>query len=148
MRILALDIATHCGYAVGIRESGTWDLSTKRDESKGIRLLKLRRHIQDVHDKKPIELVVFEAVRAFGHQPAVVALSEFQAVIKIWCHDNGIEYKGYTSSMIKKHATGKGNAKKDLMVSTAAARFRIPIVDDNHADALWLLSLAKIDFKE
>lgn len=143
MRILALDIATKCGFAITEGKSGTWDLTTKRDESKGMRLIKLRQRVQEVHDKAPLDLVVFEAVRAFRHQQAVVCQSELQGVVKAWCHDNGIEYKGYTSSEIKKHATGKGNAKKDEMIAAAAEMFEIKIVDDNHADALWILDLAK-----
>jgi len=142
MRILALDIATKTGFAITDGESGTWDLTTKRDESKGMRLIKLRQHIQSIEDEIPIDLIVFEAVRAFRHQQAVVTQSELQGVVKAWCHDNEIEYKGYTSSMIKKHATGKGNAKKPEMIKAASEMFEIDIVDDNHADALWLLHLA------
>ena len=143
MRILALDIATKCGFAISGSTSGTWDLTTKRDESKGVRLIKLRNLIQQTHENKPLDLVVFEAVRAFRHQQAVVCQSELQGVVKAWCHDNNIEYKGYTSSEIKKHATGKGNAKKDQMIKAAAEMFEIKIFDDNHADALWILDLAK-----
>lgn len=142
MRILALDIATKCGFAISNSTSGTWDLTSKRDESKGMRLIKLRNFIRQIHENAPLDLVVFEAVRAFRHQQAVVCQSELQGVVKAWCHDNGVEYKGYTSSEIKKHATGKGNAKKDQMIRAAIEMFEIPIVDDNHADALWTLDLA------
>lgn len=45
------------------------------------------------------------------------------------------------TSVLKIHATGKGNAPKELVV--AAARRRWPHVrDDNEADALWLVDLA------
>lgn len=53
-----------------------------------------------------------------------------------------IEITSKSPSELKKYATGKGNANKDLML--AAARKRWPdleLVDDNHADALHLLSM-------
>ena len=39
---------------------------------------------------------------------------------------------------IKKHATGRGNARKDAMLAAARARGHSP-ADDNEADALALL---------
>jgi Holliday junction resolvasome RuvABC endonuclease subunit len=62
----------------------------------------------------------------------------------VWCYDNSIEYRGYSPSEIKKHATGKGNANKDAILKAARQRWPdVEIVDDNEADALWLLDLAQ-----
>ena len=36
VRILALDTATHCGYAVSRELYGTWNLTPRRDESMGM----------------------------------------------------------------------------------------------------------------
>ena len=52
----------------------------------------------------------------------------------------GADVKGYTVIDIKRSATGKAKADKDEMIRTA--RLMWPdqqIVDDNQADALWLL---------
>jgi len=145
MRILALDIATKTGFAVTDGESGTWNFTAKKDESKGLRLVLLKRNIARIHKEEPIDIVVFEAVRCTRNVQAVVAQSELQGIVKAWCEIKGIVYKGYTSSTIKKHATGKGNADKKAMVNSAAEFFETTIVDDNHADALWLLDLATIE---
>jgi crossover junction endodeoxyribonuclease RuvC len=54
-----------------------------------------------------------------------------------------VEYSALSPSEIKKHATGKGNAKKDAMIESARKKFpNIEIVDDNHADAIWIYDLA------
>jgi len=148
MNILALDVATKCGWAHSSGVSGFWDLSIRRDESAGMRLIRLRGKLCEIHLNVGVNLLAFEAARhsAPKMQGALVVQSELQAVIKIWCEDNGIEYRGYSPSEIKKHATGKGNASKDLVLRSA--RLRWPdrrICDDNEADALWLLSLVQME---
>lgn len=150
MRILAIDPATHCGFAIGgrsgVEASGTWDLSPKRDESKGMRLVRFRSKLDAAVGNTAPAIVVFEAARAAGgHAGALVVQSEIQGVLKLYLEEAGIEYRGYSSTEIKKHATGKGNAKKDAMVE--AARKRWPnCEDDNEADALWLLDLALSEY--
>ena len=148
MQILALDPATKCGWASSAGGSGTFDLSIRRDESAGMKLVRLRGKLNEFLTAGQIGLVVFEAARhcAPKMQGALVVQAELQAVIKLWCQDNAIEYRGYSPSEIKKHATGKGNANKQMMVD--AARLRWPAVeDDNEADARWLLDLAMGEYQ-
>ena len=47
-------------------------------------------------------------------------------------------HRGYVT--IKRHATGKGNASKDMVIASMRARGHTP-ADDNEADALALLHL-------
>ena len=143
MNILALDPATKCGWAHSNGISGTWDLSIRRDESGGMRLLRLRAKLNEVFEAAPFEVLVYEAARNVGTkmQGALVVQATLQSVIVVWCEDHGVEYRGYSPSEIKKHATGKGNANKEAMIAAAVAKFG-PVEDDNHADALWILDLA------
>lgn len=144
MKILALDVATRCGFAHSCGISGTWDLSPRKDESKGMRLIRLRGKLNEMHKTEPFELVVFESAVSYGakHAKGIAVQTEMQGVLKLWCEDNAIEYKGYPPSEIKKHATGKGNAKKDMMLAAAKAKWTDRnISDDNEADALHLLDL-------
>lgn len=145
MRILALDPATKCGWAHSSGASGTWDLSVRRDESGGMRLIRLRGKLNEIQQSAGVDLVAFEAARhcAPGMQGAIVCQAELQAVIKLWCEENNIEYRGYSPTEIKKHATGKGNANKSLMIQAAGLRLGWLGTDDNEADALWLLDLVK-----
>jgi Holliday junction resolvasome RuvABC endonuclease subunit len=81
----------------------------------------------------------------FGN--AVKIAGQIQGVIEVWCSDSKIEYRGYSPKEIKKHATGNGNADKDAMVAAAEKKWpKVKIVDNNHADALWLLDLASSEY--
>jgi Holliday junction resolvasome RuvABC endonuclease subunit len=144
MKILALDVATKTGWACD-EGSGVWNLKTKSDESGGMRLIRFRAKLAELHSLNPIDVVVFE--RPAGRNAlAIIRQSELHGVLKTFCEDNQIEYRSYSATEIKKHATGKGNAGKPQMIQAAKEKFpSVQLVDDNHADALWLLDLAKTD---
>ena len=145
-RILALDVATHCGYALSRQLYGVWDLTPKRDESIGMRLIRLRSKLNEIIKSEKVNLVVFE--RPGGqHKGAIIVQSELQGQIKVVCEDLNIPYRGYSSQEIKKYATGKGNCGKPLMIQTAKEKLGYPGNNDNEADALWLLELAKSEYK-
>lgn len=145
-RLLALDPATHCGWAYrsasGSISSGVWDLSPKRDESKGMRLIRMEVKLNEMF-RLGIDLLTFEAARYAGpvQGGAVVVQSEIQGIIKRFCEVNRIQYAGESSTDIKKFATGKGVANKDIMIAAARERLGYTGQDDNEADALWLLQL-------
>ena len=146
LNILALDPATKMGWAYSGGASGTWDLSIRRDESGGMRLVRLKSKLNEFLTAG-VKLLVYEAARhaAPKMQGALVVQATLQGVIVLWAEENGIEYRGYSPTEIKKHATGKGNAKKGLMIEAARAK-GWDVRDDNEADALWLLDLAKRDY--
>lgn len=146
MNILAIDPATKCGWAISPTVGGTWDLSTRRDESKGMKLIRFRNKLVELCQTDPPDVIAYEAARGGvpGRLGALVASAELQGVLKAFCEDRKIEYRGYSPAEVKKHATGKGNAKKDAMIAAARSKGWSP-EDDNHADALWILDLAKKD---
>jgi len=158
MNILALDLATKTGWACpgsghrGAVLGGVWNCSVRRDESNGMRLIRLRGKLNWILEAiRPVDLVVFEGARhAAPHmQGALTVTAELVSVVKVWCHDNGLEYRAYSPSEIKRHATGKGNCGKDAMTASAKAKWpQMEIIDDNHADALWLLDLAQAEYGE
>ncbi len=146
MRVLALDPATKCGWAHSVSQdglvvSGVWDLSIKRDESKGMRLIRLKSKLKEFTDCT--DLMVYEAARnaAPKMQGALVVQATLQSVLLVWAEENNIEYRGYSPTEIKKFATGKGNANKQMMIDSARDKGYDP-ADDNEADALHLLHLA------
>lgn len=147
MNILALDPATKCGWAISPEVSGTWDLSIRRDESSGMRLIRLEGKLNEILQAHKIDLLVYEAARhsAPKMQGALVVQATLQGVIVLWAEKNNIEYQGFSPSEIKKHATGKGNASKEKAVWPAAKQ-RWPHVNfetHDQADAVWLLDLAQ-----
>lgn len=146
--ILALDPATNCGWAHSTGPCGTWNLAVRTDESKGMRLLRMRGKLNEIHSTVGVDILVYEAARHAASNRALVVQSEIQGVIKLWCEDMGIEYRGFSPTEIKKHATGKGNASKPQMLSAAKSKWsKLEIPDDNTADALWILDLAQLQLK-
>ena len=146
LKILALDIATHCGWAISHDIYGVWDLSPKRDEGGGMRLIRFRSKMMEVIQSEHINLIVFE--RPGGrHTGAVIVQSELQGQVKTVCEDLQLPYRGYSSQEIKKYATGKGNCGKPLMISMAQEKLNYAGDNDNEADALWLLELAQSEYK-
>lgn len=141
-QLLALDIATKTGFCTA-NASGVWDLSPKRDESKGMRLIRFKSKLKDICSVEDIKVIVFERVAGF-HKSAIIVAAELHGVMKTFCEENGIEYRGYSASEIKKYATGKGNAKKDAILKAAQVH-KPSIQTDDEADAYFLYLLAVQD---
>lgn len=140
--LLGLDPATACGFAHSCGISGVWDLSVRRDESSGMRLIRLRGKLDELKRNVGVDLLAFEAQRGgrAGRLGALVVQSEIQSVIKVWCHDNGVEYRGFSPAEVKKAAGCKGNCGKAEVIAAAKRQFpHVTIADDNHADALFVL---------
>jgi len=151
VNILALDPATHMGWALSNGISGVWDFSIRRDESGGMRLIRLQSKLRELNNDNGIDLVVFEAARHAGPgmQGALVVQSELQAVIKLWCESEGIDYRGYSPGEIKKFATGKGNASKDTMREKAEECWpKKKFTGGDEIDAWWLLLLSMCEMRE
>ena len=150
MNILALDPATKCGWAHSSGPSGTWDLSTRRDESGGMKLIRLVSKLDELWCfGEGFSLLVYEAARHAmpKMQGALVHQAELQGCIKLWCETNRVQYRGYSPNEIKKHATGKGNAGKPEMIAKAKTKWPGFIGDDNEADAKWLLDLSTTEYE-
>lgn len=141
MRILALDLGTHMGWALSDGASGTFHLQTdaqRRFEGAGMKWLRLRRFLDEVG---MVSLVALEEVRHHTGTDAAHAYGGALAVVTAWCEEKSIPHTAFSVGTIKKHATGKGNANKAAMMKSAVER-GWDVVDDNHADALWILDLA------
>jgi len=147
LNILACDPSTQFGWAHSIGSGGVWDLRIRRDESKGMRFIRLVGKLNEIQNNAGVNLVVYEAARhaAPKMQGALVVQAEIQGVLVLWCEQNSIQYRGYSPSEIKKHASGKGNANKSEMLELARQKWGT-ITDDNEADARWLLDLARTTY--
>lgn len=142
MRILAIDQASNCGWACSNEIFGCWDLNTRKDESSGMKMIRFKSKLRDVIESERIELVVYERVAGF-HANSLIHAAKMVAMIETFCEENKIAYASYSASEIKKFATGKGNAKKELMITAAAEKYGYTGKNDNEADALHLWNLAK-----
>ncbi len=143
-RILSLDVSTYCGWAVSQTIFGCWDLSIKRDESSGMRMLRFKAKLMEVIEAERINLVSFER-SAGAHKAAIIIQSELHGVLKLLLEELEIEYRAFSAKEIKKFATGNGNAPKSLMISSAKQKYGYTGDNDNEADALHIFHLTKHD---
>ena len=144
--LLALDLGTTTGWALrgsdGHIISGSASFRPQRFEGGGMRFLRFRRWISEIQQSvSDIQFLYFEEVRRHAGVDAAHAYGGFLATLTAWCEHHGIPYQGVPVGTIKKHATGRGNARKDEMLAAARARGHTP-ADDNEADALALLHWA------
>jgi len=146
LNILALDVATKTGWCNNDAD-GVWDFSIKRDESSGVRLLRFKAKLKELFNLSKPDLVVFERTSGM-HKNSIIVQSELHGVLKSFCEDEKVDYKAYSAGEIKKYATGKGNASKEMMIKACIDELDIQPVDDNHADAIWLWQLAMEDMEQ
>lgn len=144
--IVALDLGTHCGWAVydGTITSGTQSFVPRRFEGGGMRFLHFKRWLDELAGGRRITAIYFEEVRRHLGVDAAHLYGGFLAHLSAWCEMQTppVPYEGVPVGTIKKHATGKGNAPKEAMIAAAVARGFAP-ADDNEADALALLDYVR-----
>lgn len=147
VNILALDLATTCGWAYSTRNgtirSGREKFSAGRNPHAGYRWVLMRTWLNDVsREVGGFQTVYFEEVKQrFVSNLAARAYCGYLAILEAWCAANNVPMVGVGVGTVKKHWTGFGNADKDAMVIEARRRGFNPR-DDNEADALAILSYA------
>ncbi len=144
-KILALDQASNCGWAIGDLY-GTWDFTTRKDESSGMKWIRLKTKLAEVHKAEKLDLIVYERPAGM-HQSAVIHSAKMVAIIEEFCESNAIAYRSYSAKEIKKYATGNGNANKAAMVVAAKEKYKYDGISDNEADAMHLYNLAKDQYE-
>ena len=139
MTILALDLGTQTGWAMkcdaGIK-SGSVSFGTKRNEGGGMRYLRFKRWLDSINHG--ITEIHFEEVRGHTGTQAAHVYGGLMGTLTAWCEEHSIPYSSVPVGVIKKSATGKGNASKQEMIDAMFNKGYLP-EDDNHADALALL---------
>lgn len=142
---LALDLGTNTGWAIcrdGVTVSGTASFKVGRYEGGGMRYLRFQRWLDEVTRDGRVDSIWFEEVRRHAGTDAAHVYGGLLATLTAWAENLSIPYSGVPVGSIKKHATGKGNANKEAMISAAVARGLAP-GDDNEADALALLHMVE-----
>lgn len=156
--ILSLDLATTTGWALrssdGSIVSGSQSFKPQRFEGGGMRYLRFTRWLSEVAitgeteegevkrvNDTILDQIVFEEVRRHVGVDAAHAYGGFMSHLTSFAERHAIPYEGVPVGTIKKHATGRGNANKLMMITAMQALGHNP-VDDNEADALALLRWA------
>jgi Holliday junction resolvasome RuvABC endonuclease subunit len=140
--ILALDLGTQTGWAIanpnGAITSGTQSFRPQRFEGGGMRYLRFRRWLDEMHQLTVIGEVHFEEVRRHQGVDAAHAYGGLLGQLSAWCEQHQIPYAGVPVGTIKRSVTGSGNASKAAVIAAVESRGFAP-KDDNEADALALL---------
>ena len=147
--ILCLDLGTTTGWAAtsggtGVITSGVCSFKPGRYEGGGMRYLRFVGWLNSLAEPQVNalpDLVFYEEVRRHAATDAAHVYGGLLATLTQWCEYRSIPYQGIPVGTIKKHATGRGNANKRLMMIAAQEKGHNP-QDDNEADALCLLYYA------
>lgn len=150
--ILALDLGTTMGWALGLRDgklsSGSESFAARRNDGPGQRWLKFQAWLGEQYRAAgELQAIYYELVMAHGTKDnpntlAAHVYGGFEAFLQAFADRNRILLVGVGVGTIKKSATGKGNAKKEQVIAAMRARGH-RVKDDNHADALALLEYAQ-----
>jgi crossover junction endodeoxyribonuclease RuvC len=147
---LFLDLGTTTGWALGTLDnstgevqflSGVWNLKTDKFASLGARMAELERKLNSLQASSGFQTLAFEAVRAHKGVDAAHYYGGFLGTVQQFCEDRGISYEGVPVGAIKKFATGKGNASKDMMLDAARDKYQMTIDSHDQADAVHGLHL-------
>lgn len=131
-RVLGLDLSlTATGYAYTEEVAGVF-----KPKTRGMaRLADIRSSIMEL--AHVADVVVLEGY-AFARPNQAHQLGELGGVIRLELHDRRVPYVDIPPALLKRFATGKGNATKDAMLAAAIRRFAFEGDNNNAADA-WLL---------
>lgn len=148
MNILALDLGTKMGWASlinGERKSGSVNFAGKKFDGKGKKYLNFMNWLYSLTEPMPsLDAIYYEDVKRHNGVYAAHAYGGFEAIITAWCEDAEVPYISVPVGTIKKHATGKGNADKDMMLEYARQLGYNPS-DHNEADAIHIRQYALIN---
>lgn len=138
--LLALDLGTNTGFCFGKPGAvltGTQSFRNDRYSGGGMRYLRFRRWLDEVHATTPIDEIVFEEVRRHLSTDAAHVHGGLLGILTSWCEEHSIPYEGVPVGTIKKYACGKGNGSKEQVLDGVRSWGYEP-ADDNEADAIAL----------
>ena len=144
MNVAAFDLSlTETGYAIWSYDGllcGT--LVPPKEAKRGMpRLQWIRQAVFARAWGKDIVLIEGYSYGSKGR--AVINIGELGGVVRLMLYERQLTYLEVPPTVVKKLATGKGNASKDLVLVEAVKRLGYAGANNNEADALWLLQLAQ-----
>jgi len=90
---------------------------------------------------QPADLVVIEAIGT-RHVQTAIAISYVHALVDVQLLELGLPTLKVAPNLVKKYATGKGNAQKDQMIISCVRSGGDPDNNDE-ADAWWLWAIGR-----
>lgn len=143
--ILALDLSlTATGWARTLSSGPGTEAGVIRSKQRGV--ARLQEILNQVHElAKPADLVCIEGY-AFDRPNQAHQIGELGGIVRLALYQLRKPVAIVPPSCLKKVASGKGNAPKELVLAEAIKRLRYDGFDHNVADARWLLAMAQIRY--
>lgn len=145
MEFICIDIGLKTGVAWGSLESGIDDYCEQNMRSKakhhGAKFANFHKYFDDFffwHDE--IDFVVYEAIYRHRGARDAHAFGGYKAILQMLCYKYEKQLIEVSPAEIKKHITGKGNAKKEEVIKAVEA-LGYSGVTDNEADAIAMAHL-------
>lgn len=137
-RLLALDCATHVGYAVfddgRLIASGCADMSAP---TQGLVFSHFRGWLEATIEQEGVTEIVFEKPHLQGYGASLMCVGFVSRVIEA-ADVRGIPRCDVHTGTLKKWATGHGKATKEQMIDAAVGRSGGKVDSDDEADAILL----------
>lgn len=146
MIIMGLDVATHLGVAVwceGVivhREVLFYPGESQAKANRPNRFVRYDKYAAAVEDLLSQWAVSHCYVEGYGYANAhtLVTLVELGTTVRQVLHESDARWYEVPPTILKKFVTGKGNAKKELMIMNVYKRFQLECQNDDEADAVAL----------
>ena len=152
MKILTLDLATKTGWCFGHYDEplldsrhGVIDFSLGKGETRGHRFLKFHTWFRQLVKSQKPDRVYYEDVKRHSSNLSARVYCGLLSQVEMICAYEKIPLFDVGVGTIKKHATGKGNATKEMMIDACKVKGITP-KDDNEADAicLWCYAVEEV----
>lgn len=142
---MGVDTSTKTGYVV-LDDAGdvavVGVLSHKPQADRFTRYAHYTREIAEIVDAYGVDLVIIEGYSYAGKFNNSLQY-ELGACIRMKLHEIEMPFIEVQPTSLKKFVTGKGNAKKDLMLLGVYKRWDFDTNDDNEADAYGLAQVGR-----
>lgn len=136
--VLALDIATHCGY-YSMHGNGTWNFTESKRRNDNKQHKDFRDTLLGFIQEHGIRQIVAEDINVNNHFTDMRKLSEFRGILFEICDELDLPEPEFVNvATLKKWATGNGRADKAMMMRACEEKYHYVPPDDNAADACHL----------
>lgn len=138
-------------------------VKSKPTQHNYLRIERFRKIVEDIfaivgkNVRQPTAFLCIEAYAMMVRGSAVTALPELGSLIRNRCYNDALPWVEYAPSSVKKFGTGKGNAKKNMMLMHVQQKHGHMLVgtglefqDDNQGDAfvITLMGVAYARWKQ
>lgn len=110
------------------------------------RIIQLEKEFKFIANITHLHSVYIEGPSYSSRGAFVLQMGALHFYLRIFFRKKNVNYKVIAPGTLKKFITGKGNAKKDLMLMKVYKKFGIEFEDDNLCDAYSLARLALEDY--